>query len=124
MKPRTKTVRASGSDRDGQIQPDDFGEGLDFERSRTLIDLLRSKAHNSEASIQLIMTTNDRFVMNNIPLEEWTVLQRVGHQVRVRNYGNSKQIFDEFKYTGLNNFDFFATDFLSEAPDEEVAIRE
>ena len=44
---------------------DDIGEGLDHERSCALIDLLISKAKKSQ--IQLIMTTNDRFVMNKVP---------------------------------------------------------
>ena len=41
---------------------DDIGEGLDFDRSCALIDLLMSKAR--EGGVQLIMSTNDRFVMN------------------------------------------------------------
>jgi hypothetical protein len=102
----------------GCVMVDDIGEGLDFERSCLLIDLLRSKARESE--VQLILSTNDRFVMNQVPLEEWSVLQRAGNRVRVRNYENSKEIFDEFKFTGLNNFDFFATDFLDKSPEEEV----
>ncbi|MGC8643028.1 MAG: hypothetical protein ACP5XB_24480 [Isosphaeraceae bacterium] len=94
---------------------DDIGEGLDFDRSCRLIDLLRKKA--SESNIQLILATNDRFVMNRVPLEEWSVLQRQGNHVRVRNYQNSRDVFEEFKFTELSNFDFFATDFL----EEEVA---
>jgi hypothetical protein len=58
------------------------------------------------------MSTNDRFVMNKVPLEEWCLLQRNGNHVRVRNYQNSKAAFDRFKVTGLNNFDFLATDFI------------
>ncbi|MDN7759721.1 AAA family ATPase [Burkholderia multivorans] len=84
---------------------DDIGEGLDFERSIALIQLLRDKA--SQSNIQLIMTTNDRFVMNKVPLEEWTVLHRRGQEVIVRNYGNSKDHFDNFMFTGLSNFSFF-----------------
>ena len=61
------------------------------------------------------MATNDRFVMNNVPLECWTVLQREGQKCAVYNYNNSKDFFEEFKFTGLNNFDFFATDFIHEA---------
>jgi hypothetical protein len=34
----------------------------------------------------------------------------------VRNYQNSKDIFDMFKISGMNNFDFFATDFINENP--------
>jgi len=112
------------SSKDVCILADDVGEGLDFDRSCALIDVLRRKVYESSASTQLIMTTNDRFVMNRVPLEEWTVLQRKGHRVRVRNYENSKAEFDEFKYTGLSNFDFLATDFLDEESEVEAASRE
>jgi hypothetical protein len=95
---------------------DDIGEGLDFERSCDLVALLREKARH--ADFQLVMSTNDRFVMNAVPLEEWAVLQRAGHVVRVRNYENSRDDFEEFKFTGLSNFDFFATDFLTKEPEE------
>ncbi len=90
---------------------DDIGEGLDFERLTQLIDILRQKAEDS--SFQLIMTTNDRFVMNSVPLREWLVLQRQGGNVRVRNYDNSKELFDDFKFTGLSNFSFLEMDFLN-----------
>lgn len=101
---------------------DDVGEGLDFERSCRLIELLREKVRDS--SVQLIMSTNDRFVMNRVPLEEWSVLQRQRNVVRVRNYQNSKDIFDEFKFTGLSNFDFLATDFLNERVAENPEVEE
>ncbi len=90
---------------------DDIGEGLDFERSSALIELLVEKAQS--AKVQLVMTTNDRFVMNNVPLEMWSLLQREGGDSRVYNYENSKEKFDDFKFTGLNNFDFLAADFLN-----------
>jgi energy-coupling factor transporter ATP-binding protein EcfA2 len=97
---------------------DDIGEGLDFERSCSLIDVLRRKAQ--ESAVQLIMSTNDRFVMNKVPLEEWSVLVRDSNRVHVRNYENSKSVFDEFRFTGLSNFDFLATDFVN----EEAAVHE
>lgn len=84
---------------------DDIGEGLDFDRSLRLIELLRSKAKKYD--FQLVMTTNDKFVMNHVPLEEWTVLHRSASVVHVRNQENSKTAFDEFKFTGLSNFSFF-----------------
>ena len=59
--------------RGGCILVDDIGENLDFERSCAIIDLLRKKAYDS--SFQLIMSTNNRFVMNRVPLEEWCLLQ-------------------------------------------------
>lgn len=90
---------------------DDIGEGLDHERSRALIELLIEKclAHN----IQLIMSSNDRYVMNFVPLQYWTVLQRTGSIVKAINHENSKEIFDEFSYSGLSNFDFFSGEHYS-----------
>lgn len=90
---------------------DDIGEGLDFERSCALIKLLMSKT--SESKIQLIMATNDRFVMNNVPLDVWTVLNRDGPRCKVFNIYNAKDKFEEFKFTGLNNFDFFSMDYFT-----------
>lgn len=95
---------------------DDIGEGLDFERSTNLISLLREKAETS--NFQLIMSTNDRFVMNNVPLSEWSVLQRNAGIVTAKNYENSKELFDQFKFTGLSNFSFFEMDFLNNTDEE------
>nr|VFK21014.1 MAG: hypothetical protein BECKLFY1418C_GA0070996_108310 [Candidatus Kentron sp. LFY] len=89
---------------------DDIGEGLDFERSVNLIDVLMKKAKNS--AVQLIMASNDRFVMNHVPLEYWSVVDRQANHVEIRNYANSREIFDRFQFTGLNNFDFLAFDYL------------
>ncbi len=88
---------------------DDIGEGLDYERSQKLIGLIMRKAQVN--SLQVIMTTNDRFVMNNIPLQYWHVINRDGMSSVFYNMFNSKAVFDEFAYTGLNNFDFFAKQF-------------
>jgi energy-coupling factor transporter ATP-binding protein EcfA2 len=101
---------------------DDIGEGLDYERSCILIKLLIEKAQ--QTGIQLVMATNDRFVMNNVPLEYWTILSRErtagSTRVKVYNYRTHKAVFDEFAYTGLNNFDFFATRFFEENLDERT----
>jgi predicted ATPase len=104
------------------IVVDDIGEGLDFERSCKLIDLLRTRAQHS--TVQLILSTNDKFVMNEIPLDEWCVLQRNGGHVRVRNYENSKALFEDFKFTGLSNFSFFEMDFANGTPEEVAATHE
>ncbi|HWY88665.1 MAG TPA: hypothetical protein VNX28_18270 [Gemmataceae bacterium] len=101
---------------------DDIGEGLDYERSCSLIELLGHRVRDTE--VQLLMSTNDRFVMNNIPLEEWSVLVREGNKVHVRNYLNSKELFDEFKSTGLSNFSFLEMDFVNGPPKEELAAHE
>lgn len=90
---------------------DDIGEGLDFERSSMLIKLLNNKA--KKTSVQLIMATNDRFVMNSVPLDNWSIITRESNRCKILNYQNSKKIFDEFEFTGLSNFDFFSSNFFS-----------
>jgi hypothetical protein len=101
---------------------DDIGEGLDFDRSARLIELLRNKAKAS--SFQLIMSTNDQFVMNHVPLEEWSVLERKGSHLRVRNHENAKEAFEYFRFVGMSNFSFFEMDFASGKPAEEAALHE
>jgi predicted ATPase len=88
---------------------DDIGEGLDYDRSKNLIDLIIEKVKGS--FIQVIMTTNDRFVMNKILLDYWSVIERIPKKSLFYNYQNSQETFDEYKYSGLTNFDFLATDF-------------
>ncbi len=88
---------------------DDIGEGLDYARSSALVKLLIERASNT--SVQLIMATNDRFVMNNVPLEYWSVIQRIGNISRIYNQRNSPKLFKEFELTGLNNFDFFSSEY-------------
>lgn len=88
---------------------DDIGKGLDFERASAMIELLISKAKTG--LVQLVMTTNDRFIMNGVPLEYWSVIERRLGLAKLHNIHNSKQIFEDFKFTDLNNFDFFATEF-------------
>ena len=97
---------------------DDIGEGLDFERSTKLINLLIELAENND-NIQLIMSTNDRYVMNKVPFKYWQLINRKGGECNVYNYQNSKEIFDEFKFTGLNNFDFLATDFINSKQEQK-----
>lgn len=94
----------------GSIIIDDIGEGLDFSRSKLLVNLLVKKAGTS--GIQLIMSTNDSFIMNAVGIENWAVLHRDGNKISLYNYENSKEIFEDFKFTGLNNFDFFTSEFF------------
>lgn len=98
---------------------DDIGEGLDFDRSCSLINLLREKAERN--SFQLIVSTNDRFVMNRVPLEEWSVLQRRSNRVNVLNYDNSRNLFEDFRFTGLSNFSFLELDYPNAQPQELAA---
>lgn len=94
----------------GFVIIDDIGEGLDFSRAKQLVQLLIAKA--KEAGIQLIMSTNDSFIMNAVDIENWAVIVREGNKISLFNYENSKDIFEEFKFTGLNNFDFYASEFF------------
>jgi predicted ATPase len=90
---------------------DDIGEGLDFDRSCKMIHLLREKAESSV--VQIILSTNDKFVMNEVPLTEWAIVQRQSNHVQIRNYENSKEIFDDFRFTGLSNFSFLEMDVIN-----------
>ncbi len=102
----------------GFVIIDDIGEGLDFTRAKQLVQVLIGKAKDS--GIQLIMSTNDSFIMNAVDIENWAVIMREGHKISLYNYENSKEIFEEFKFTGLNNFDFYASEFFrSGFSDEE-----
>lgn len=94
----------------GFVIIDDIGEGLDFTRAKQLVQVLIAKA--KESGIQLIMSTNDSFIMNAVDIENWAVIMREGHKISLFNYENSKEIFEEFKFTGLNNFDFYASEFF------------
>ena len=96
---------------------DDIGEGLDYDRSTELIRLLIEGVEKT--SIQLIMSTNGRFVMNNVSLKYWSVIQRKGNKSKVFNYSNAKETFEEFLFTGLSNFDFLCTDFYCKPLEEK-----
>jgi predicted ATPase len=91
---------------EGTLVIDDLGEGLDFERSSKLTEIIFNRVKNT--GIQLIVTSNDRFLMNAVDLKYWNVFERKGKIVQSFNYKNSKKAFDDFALTGLNNFDFFA----------------
>jgi len=89
---------------------DDIGEGLDYERSTALIKLLMERASRSQ--IQLVMSTNDRFAMNAVPLDVWCGLRRTPDGVETVTKNSHPQVFQQFELTGLNNFDFFKTDYF------------
>lgn len=89
---------------------DDIGEGLDFNRSSKLIKLLIEKA--KKFNIQLIMTTNDRFVMNAVDIKYWQIINRENGISVFYNIQNSKEAFDDFKFIGLSNYEFFASDYF------------
>jgi AAA15 family ATPase/GTPase len=92
---------------------DDLAEGLDFNRATNLAQLLLEKTEKS--NIQIIATTNDSYLMNAIPTHHWNILKRTGNVVNSYNYKNSKEIFEDFDFSGLNNFYLFTSDYLDKA---------
>jgi hypothetical protein len=88
---------------------DDIGEGLDYTRSTALISLLMNKVEWTK--MQLIISTNDQFVMDAMPLKYWSVIKRSAGFAKMYNYLNSKKLFDSFQFTGLGNFDFFSSNY-------------
>lgn len=96
---------------------DDIGEGLDYERATAIIEFIISKS--SDNNMQVIMTSNDRFVMNKVPLKYWSVMKRKGGIVKIYNENNSAEAFENFKFIGLSNFDLFSSDFLEQVDEDE-----
>jgi predicted ATPase len=89
---------------------DDLCEGLDYERATKLGELIFSKCLKNE--IQLIATSNDSFLMEVVDLKYWNVLTRNGKQVSGINSKSNPNIIENFRFTGLSNFDFFSSNFL------------
>lgn len=89
---------------------DDLGEGLDFSRSTKLSKIIFDycEAHD----IQLIVTSNDNFLMNAVNLDFWVILQRNGEHTTGISKKTHPDMFLKFKKMGLNNFDMLSTDFI------------
>lgn len=89
---------------------DDFGEGLDFDRSKKLAEIIFKD--DVDSPFQVIATTNDSFLMNSIQLSDLTICYRSSDTVKCLNYLNSKKKFNEWRQLGLNNFDLFSSNYL------------
>lgn len=89
---------------------DDLGEGLDFDRSSKLSRILFSYCEKN--NIQLIVTSNDDFLLNSIPLKYWIILSRRGSVVSSISNSTDPELFKKFKFTGLNNFYIISSDFI------------
>jgi predicted ATPase len=91
---------------------DDLCEGLDYERAQKLGKLVFDKCQQAE--IQVIVTSNDSFLMDAVDTKYWNILKRSGKRVTTLNYKNSKDLFRKFRITGLSNFDLFSSDFIQQ----------
>ena len=90
---------------------DDLGEGLDYKRAKRLGRLLFEEME--QRNVQLLASSNDNFLMDVVDISYWNVLVRDGGAtVRGFNAKNAKEKFEEFRYTGLSNFDLLASNFL------------
>lgn len=90
---------------------DDLGEGLDYMRSTKLGEIMFS--YCQENQIQLIVTSNDSFLMDSIDLAHWNILQREGNHVHGLNSITHTQLFEKFARTGLSNFDMLSSNFIA-----------
>ena len=90
---------------------DDLCEGLDYERSTKLGKLVFEYCEKN--NIQLIASSNDSFLMDVVDLKYWNILQRDETKVVAINKTNNPELFENFKFTGLSNFDLFSSDFIN-----------
>lgn len=89
---------------------DDLGEGLDYMRSTRLGKLMFDYCRKN--GIQLIVTSNDSFLMDTISLEYWNILRRTGSRVSSLNCKKDPELFEKFARTGLSNFDMLSSNFV------------
>ena len=94
----------------GLVMIDDLGEGLDYFRSTKLGNMICDYCRRKK--IQLILTTNDSFLMNVIDIDNWIILQREGSVVSSVCAKTHPKMFNKFKKTGLSNYDLFKSTFV------------
>ena len=90
---------------------DDLCEGLDYDRSTHLGRMIYD--FSLEHGIQLIASSNDSFLMDVVDLKYWNLLQRNGNEVYGINHITHPDLFDDFEFTGLSNFDLFSSDYIA-----------
>lgn len=90
---------------------DDLCEGLDFERATKLGRIIFELCEKAE--IQLIATSNDYFLMEVVDIKFWNILSREGKIVSGLAKEEKAELIQKFRFTGLSNFDFFASDFIA-----------
>ena len=90
---------------------DDMGEGLDYRRSTKLGKIVFS--YCKAKSIQLIVTSNDSFLLDTVDLDLWNILQRTGSVVTSLNSQTHQELFAKFARTGLSNYDILSSNFIT-----------
>ena len=90
---------------------DDLCEGLDYDRSTQLGSILYNFC--LQQNVQLIASSNDSFLMDIVDLKYWNILQRTGNVVEGINHITHPDLFENFGFTGLSNFDLFSSDYMT-----------
>ena len=90
---------------------DDLCEGLDYDRSTRLGKILFDFC--LQYDIQLVASSNDSFLMDVVDLKYWNILRRNGNIVDSINHTTHPELFDDFEFTGLSNFDLFSSDYIA-----------
>lgn len=89
---------------------DDLGEGLDYSRATHLGRKVFEVCE--QENMQLIASSNDSFLMDVVDIAKWQIVRRKNSKLSVINRTNMPELFDEFRLTGLSNFDLFSSDFI------------
>lgn len=89
---------------------DDFCEGLDYERSKQLGKLIFDYSY--EQGTDLIVSSNDSFLMDVVPTDKWIILTREGSVVGNLSQQTHPDLFEDFSFTGLNNFTLFSSNYI------------
>jgi hypothetical protein len=100
---------------------DDLCEGLDYDRATKFGKLLYNKFSNT--FIQLIITSNDSFLMDVIDIEHWNILLRNEKTLTIYNPIDYPDLFKKFRFTGLSNFDLLSSDYIRKYDEKNSNIR-
>lgn len=90
---------------------DDFCEGLDYSRSVSVGKMVFDLCN--DMGIQLVAVSNDSYLMDVVSLDYWHILEREGGRVTAISRYNNPGLFEDFEFTGLNNFHLFSSDFIN-----------
>lgn len=88
------------SDSEYTVLVDDINEGLDYDRSSKLLSVLLNKIHGT--NVQLILTTNDRNLINSVAIKYINLFERHGSVIKVFNHSNSKGKYGDFILSRLD----------------------
>ncbi len=92
---------------------DDFCNNFDLIITKNLCNWVLDKS-KLYPDVHIVMTTQNRYVINAVPLKNISFIENTLDEFKIYNYSNSKENFDEFEYTGMGNFDCLNTKFYKD----------